>query len=168
MSDSHPALEFREEQPCVFIPISVPLSEWGKTIPLVPEIAQWLGKRGVEPAGAPFYRYLTIGDMQKDAFDLEIGWPVVEAMEGDERVRAGVIPGGVYATSIHTGHPDSLVGTCAGLLAWGEQEGVQFDVQTADGREVWAGRFEFYLSDPADVPDMNDWQTDVAFLTKGS
>ena len=167
MSDSQPVLEFREAQPCLSIPISVTVAEWGQALACIPEIGAWLGAHGIDPAGPLFFRYAVIGNMKDEPFDLEIGFPVASVVEGDDRVRAGEIPAGIYVTSIHSGHPDGLVGTCAALLAWGEREGVRFASHPRDGREAWTGRYEFYLSDPDDVPDMNDWQTEVAFLTHG-
>jgi len=167
MSDSHPALEFREAQRSLAIPISVTFAEWDKALALIPEIGGWLAERGIVPAGPLFFRYAVIGNMKDEPFDLEIGFPVASGVDGDERVRVGEIPAGIYATSIHTGHPDGLIGTCAGLLAWGGREGVCFASNPQDGREAWAGRYEFYLSDPDEVPDMHDWQTEVAFLTQG-
>lgn len=163
-----PALEHREAQSCVYIPISVPFSGWGKANALVPEILAWMGKHGVTPAGPLFYRYAVIGDMKEEPFDLEIGFPVANGTEGDDRVLVGEIQAGIYAVSTHTGHPDGLFDTCVELLEWGEREGVQWDTRPEHGRTAWEGRYEFYHSNPDEVPDMNDWQTEVAFLTRGT
>jgi RNA polymerase sigma factor (sigma-70 family) len=76
---------------------------------LVGEVIGWLSRQGIEFAGAPFFRYWTIGDMDRE-FDLEVGVPVASVVSGDERVIAGFIPSGSYATMVHFGHPDRLAG----------------------------------------------------------
>ena len=166
MIKTEPALEFREAQPCIAIAISVPMKEWGRANALIPEILGWMSQHGVAPAGPLFYRYHVIGSME-EPFDLEIGFPVAQAVRGDDRVKPGVIPDGIYATMVHHGHPDSLHKTCAALEAWGASEGVTFARGDADGRITWSGRYEFYLSDPAVAPDLNEWVTEVAYLTDG-
>jgi len=45
------------------------------------------------------------------------------------------------------------------LLDWATERDVKWD---ADGNK-WGCRLEEYLSDPAEVPDMNKWQTRLAF-----
>jgi hypothetical protein len=56
---SEPKLEYRDEQRYVGIPTRVTMPKWD-TDPsqLWGEVYSWLGKQGVEPAGAPFIRYL--------------------------------------------------------------------------------------------------------------
>lgn len=163
---AEPALEFREAQPCVYVPISVPLSRWAEANALVPEVLQWILGRGIALAGPLFYRYWTIGIMD-EPFDLEVGFPVADAVAGDGRVRAGLIPAGTYATLTHHGHPHGLHDTCLALERWGERQGVRWAIEHRDGRGVWNGRYEFYLSNPQEVPDWNDWETKVAYLTEG-
>ncbi|XEC96713.1 GyrI-like domain-containing protein [Paenibacillus tarimensis] len=105
---NEPKVEYREEKPCVYIPIRVPMKEWNKTTVLIGEVLAWIGRKGLESGGAPFYRYREIGDMEK-AFSLEVGAPVTQPVEGDGKVLGGTIPSGKYVTLMHNGHPDSLV-----------------------------------------------------------
>jgi hypothetical protein len=49
----------------------------------------------------------------------------------------------------------------ADLLEWAGEKGIAWKM---NGRE-WAGRVEWYLSDPARQPDMSTWTTEIAFLT---
>ena len=102
-----PVAKVRAEQPYVSIPIEVNLKEWGKANALVEVIITWLDEKGVQPNGAPFYRYLVIGNTDKK-FKLEIGVPITSPMFGDDRVSTGTIPAGKYATFVHTGHPDRI------------------------------------------------------------
>jgi hypothetical protein len=34
------------------------------------------------------------------------------------------------------------------------------------GDEVWGGRFEFYLTDPAEQPDREKWSIEIAYLLR--
>ncbi|PPK67456.1 GyrI-like domain-containing protein [Actinokineospora auranticolor] len=155
-----PALETRPEQPYVSIAIEAPLSEWGKVNALVPEVFDWLARRGVPPVGALFYRYHSVAD---DVLSVEVGVPVATPQEGDGRVRAGSKPAGTYAVLVHEGHPDRIRDTFAKLDDWAHREGVEWDL--VDG--VWAGRFESYLTDPAEEPDLGKWRTEVAYRVVG-
>jgi hypothetical protein len=52
---SKPKLEDRKKQPYVGIRIQTPMGKMKKVIPqLLGEVADWLDKRGVTPAGPPF------------------------------------------------------------------------------------------------------------------
>jgi effector-binding domain-containing protein len=162
-TNNGPKIETRSEQPCLAIPISVPMKDWGKAVALVDDIFGWLDQKGIPPAGPLFFRYLTIGDMEKP-FDLEVGVPVVEPIEGDDRVVTGSVPAGTYATLVHHGHPDKLYDSCAALEEWAERKGVTFQTSVENDKSVWGGRFEFYLTNPAEQPDMSKWSTEVAYL----
>ncbi|MGC4939692.1 hypothetical protein [Kribbella sp. DT2] len=49
------------------------------------------------------------------------------------------------------------------LLAWAEQEGLEWD---ADG-DRWGARLEVYKSDPLEVPDRDQWETELLFRLRG-
>jgi effector-binding domain-containing protein len=128
------------------------------------EVFGWLAERGSTPAGAPFFRYNVI-DMERQ-LEVEAGVPVPKAVEGDDRVRAGVLPAGRYATAIHVGHYDGLVAAVDNLLQWGEAQGLEWDKSRAEDGEHWGCRLEIYLTNPAEEPDVTRWQTQLAFLLK--
>jgi effector-binding domain-containing protein len=160
-----PRVETRQEQPYVAIPIKVPMREWGKAVALVGEVIGWLGEKGIGLAGAPFFRYWVIGDMDT-AFDLEVGAPVAEAVAGDERVIAGAIPAGSYLTFTHRGHPDRLVQTLTAVEEWASSHGLEWNNRKEGESEVWGGRFEFYLTDPNVQPDPEKWAIELAYQLK--
>ena len=156
-----PKLEQRDEQPYAAIRTQVTMRELGTVLPaLVGEVLAFLQRKGVAPAGAPFFRYLVV-DMDGE-FDMQVGWPVTSAVPAEGRVSAGALPAGRYAVLAHTGHPDSLMEATAALLAWAEKKGLRWETSN-DGKE-WGARLEFYLTDPAAEPDMNRWKTELAFL----
>lgn len=153
-----PTVETRIDQPYAAIPIKVRMEELGSVVPpLTGHVFDWLADRGIHPAGPPFWRYVVV-DMDAD-LELETGVAVASEVEGDERIRTGILPGGRYATVVHTGHPDTLVSATRDLLDWAAQRGLEWD---ANG-DIWGCRLEEYLSDPAEVPDMAEWQTRLAF-----
>jgi effector-binding domain-containing protein len=153
-----PTVETRIDQPYAAIPVSVTMEELGTVVPpLTGQVVGWLAGRGISPAGPPFWRYVVV-DMEAK-LELETGVPVASQVEGDEQVRTGLLPAGRYATVVHTGHPDTLVTATRGLLDWAAERGFDWD---ADG-STWGCRLEEYLSDPDEVPDMNEWQTRLAF-----
>lgn len=153
-----PTIEKRVDQPYAAIPVSVRIEELGSVVPpLTGQVFDWLAARGIAPTGPPFWRYVVV-DME-NRLELETGVPVTSLIEGDGEVRTGLLPAGRYATVVHTGHPDTLVTATSDLLQWGSAHAVEWD---ADGNR-WRCRLEEYLSDPAEVPDMSEWQTRLAF-----
>jgi effector-binding domain-containing protein len=153
-----PTIETRMDQPYVAIPVSVRIEELGSVVPLLTDrVFDWLAARGIAPTGPPFWRYVVV-DME-NKLELETGAPVASPVEGDGEIRTGVLPAGRYATVVHAGHPDTLVTATRDLLQWASARGFEWD---ADGNR-WGCRLEEYLSDPAEVPDMSQWQTRLAF-----
>jgi effector-binding domain-containing protein len=157
-----PRIEARAERSYIAIPIEVTLKEWGKVNALFAELFEWLNQKGLQPNGAPFFRYWVIGDENKK-FKLEVGIPIVNATFGDERVIAGTTPEGKYVIIDHKGHPDRIHETFNLLEDWSENRGISWDKKIADNEEVWGGRFEYYLTDPAIEPDLNKWSIEIAF-----
>src|SRR5882672_5151858 len=92
----------------VGLPGTVTMSTVGRIATRYPEVFGWLRARGIEPAGAPFFRYNVI-DMERE-LELKVGVPIASAVPGDGEIIAGVLPGGRYATVTHVGHPKGLYG----------------------------------------------------------
>jgi effector-binding domain-containing protein len=160
MSRQEPKLEYRGVQPYVCMRRSVTMRELGTVLPpLHRELGAWMREHGVKPFGAPFWRYLVV-DM-KGKLEVDVGFPVSAPVKGEGSVIADVLPPGTWAISVHHGHPVGLMQATADLLSWAEKKGVSWNT---DGRG-WAGRVEWYLSDPATQPDMSTWTTEIAFLT---
>ncbi|ADB34106.1 transcriptional activator ligand binding domain protein [Kribbella flavida DSM 17836] len=155
-----PEIVERDEQPYVAVKATVRMTEIGAFAERGDEVFDWLAQRGVEPAGAVFFKYDVV-DMEAGLV-IELGVPVAEAQQADGEIVAGVLPAGRYARVTHHGHPDGLLQVTGDLLAWAEQEGLQWD---ADGNN-WGCRLEVYHSDPDEVPDLNDWDTELLFRLK--
>ncbi len=165
MKISSPKLEQRREQAYVAIRANATRPELStKLPPLIGELASWLAARGVNPMGAPFYRYLIIDQSEK--FDIEVGVPVSSPLQGDDRVDVGVIPSGCYAVTTHIGSYDHLQYATAELKKWAAENDVQWDSSEDESR--WGARLETYLTDPSEEPDPKKWQTEIAIRTSTS
>jgi effector-binding domain-containing protein len=156
-----PEIETRTEQPYVALRARVPMSGIAAFAVRAGEVFSWLAARGLAPAGPPFLRFNVI-DMARE-LEIENGVPVAAAVDGDDLVVPGVLPAGRYATVIHTGHPSELAEVTGALLDWGAEQGLTWDVSPSGDGERWGARLEFYLTDPAEEPDMSKWQTQLAF-----
>lgn len=138
------------------------------TMQTIPEIADqfaevfgWLAEHGLEPAGAPFFRYLVI-DMDRGLV-MQAGVPVRAPVVGSGDVQDGVLPAGRYATTTHAGHPAELVEVTRRLLVWADQQGLRWDVEPSAEGEAWGCRLEHHETNPSDEPDMNRWRTRLEF-----
>jgi len=161
-----PVVAERPAQPYVAIRAQVTMQTMDDILPpLQPQVFAWLRGRDIPAAGPPFWKYNVI-DMDR-LLEVEVGVPVTAPVDGDDRVLAGVLPAGRYATLRYTGHPDGLIGVIASLREWARQEGLTWDMTNTRDGERWAARLEIYETDPADEPDMTKWTTQLAFRLSG-
>jgi effector-binding domain-containing protein len=157
-----PVVAERSAQPYVAMRAQVTMQTMDAVLPsLHGQVFGWLGERGIAAAGPPFWKYNVI-DMDR-ILEVEVGVPVMAPVDGDDRVLAGMLPAGRYATLRYTGHPDGLLGATASLREWASQEGLTWDMTSTPDGERWAARLEIYETDPAVEPDMAKWTTQLAF-----
>ncbi len=115
--------------------------------------------QGLAMAGPPFVRYL---DSSPAFVTLEAGIPLVDpppAPPTDSGIERGELPEGPAATTVHVGPYETIGAAHEALDRW-----------MADRGETAAGApWEIYLTDPAEVPDPAEWQTQVVWpLRPGS
>lgn len=159
---SEPQIVTRPDQPFAAIRISLDRSEIPtKAPPLIGEVAGWLGSKGTAPAGAPFFSYLEMPE--HGPMVMEVGFPTAALLAGDSRVRTGTIPGGRFATVVHTGPYDGLFDANVALGEWLGKQGVPHPMPEATAGEYEAALLEIYETDPAAEPDARKWVTEVAF-----
>jgi effector-binding domain-containing protein len=156
-----PEIVTRAEQPYMAISAQVTLAELPGLGARLGEVFAWLGAHGLQPAGAPFFRYNVI-DMAGQ-LDMEAGVPVVATAAGDGHVMPGVLPAGHYVTTVHIGHPQGLARATGELLGWATGQGLKWDMSPGARGEHWGSRLEIYLTDPGQEPDMDKWETQLAF-----
>nr|WP_246490193.1 GyrI-like domain-containing protein [Kutzneria kofuensis] len=156
-----PSVIERDEQPYVGIRRAVTMRSIAEIADQIPVLAGWLGRRGISPHSAPFLRYVVI-DMDRELV-VEAGFPVAGPVEGDGEVFSGVLPAGRYVSAVHVGHPRGLLDATRRLNEWADAQGLRWDVeQTPDG-DKFGCRLEIYHTDPRTQPDMDAWETELAF-----
>jgi len=158
---SDPGIVERKEQLYAGIAAGVAMKDIAKVADTLPrELSAWLAGHGIEPAGAPFFRYNVI-DMEH-LLQLEWGVPISKTVGGDGRVLVGSLPAGRYASLIHTGPFSGLMAATAALLKWIDENGLKVDMTRMPEGERFACRLEIYLTDPRAEPDSKNWQTEIA------
>ncbi len=153
-----PHIDERAEQLTMGIRIQVPMLGMSKEVTrLFKEITAWAKQEGITPAGPPFLRYHVI-DMA-GTMDIEAGIPVAAAVQGNGRVRAGLLPAGRYASLIYTG---SGVDGNKALVEWAKANGIAWDRWEDEKGDAFRSRFETYLTDPRLEPRKTKWLVEVA------
>lgn len=133
-------IQSRDAQPAVTVRTTCSVQELSSLLgQTYGRLMQYLGQAGQQAVGPPFVAYHN-DDM--DALDVEIGFPVAEALPGEGEVQPGEMPGGEFATCMHVGPYDQVGGAYEALSAWMEEQG-----HTLGG--PW---YEVYLNDPQDTP----------------
>jgi len=160
-----PKVEDRAAQPYLGFKGVVTMQAIATIADRLPELFDWLAERGIEPAGAPFFKYDVIA--MGDRLEIEVGVPVAVRVPGDGDVSAGVLPAGRYAVVSHVGHPDELMDVTGALLGWAVEQGLAWDVVEEPDGEHWGCRLEVYRTNPAEEPDLAKWETDLVFRLKG-
>jgi effector-binding domain-containing protein len=126
---------------------------------LLAELIGWLDEHGVEPTG-PFFLRLHVVNMS-DLMHIEVG-VAGESDATDDRVRAGVIPAGNYATLAYRARS---MAANRRLHGWIREHGLELDTQPHPDGEAFASRCEIYLTDPRTEPRKTRWIVKLAFLT---
>lgn len=157
---SEPKLENRHEQPYVAIRTQVTMQELDTAIQqLRREVLTWIARQGIAPTGAPFLRNHVI-DMEA-LLDIEVGIPTVSVEPADGRVRAGVLPAGLYASLVYTDWQSGIEANAA-LLDWGAKQGLVWDTWETEKGRAFGARLMSLLTDPNEEPDQAKWKTEVA------
>lgn len=95
-----------ESTPTIFMRRIVPVEQIGQAIgEIYGRLGAFVGERGIQPAGAPYARYHACTE---HGFDLEAGFPLAQAAEGQGDIAAGELPGGPAAVHTHVGSYQNL------------------------------------------------------------
>jgi len=152
----------RPAQRYAAIATTVPMEDLSTVVPpLNQEVFDWLAKQGVAANGPPFWAYDVIN--MPGRLSLRVGVTIDGPAEADERVEVGELPAGSYLETTFHGHPAGLRQATGELLAHAERQGLRFDATEEPDGEHWAARLEYYLDDPAEESDMNEWDTLLSF-----
>ena len=153
-----PHIDYRNEQPYMGIRTQNPMKGMSKVISrLMKDVLTWFQGHQAEPSGPPFLRFHVIN--MAGEMDIEVGIPVTTALPGDERVSAGLLPAGRYASLIYTG--SGISGNKA-LIDWAKNNGIAWDRWDDEKGDAFRSRYEAYLTDPKIEPRKTKWEIEVA------
>ena len=153
MIDRPKVIQF-QGRPAAVVRLEIPRDEL-KT-EMAPAINEVLGgscrARSVS-AGPLFAHHLT---QSNERFDLEVGFPVAEAINEAGRVQSSRLPGGVIAHSCHIGPYEEL------FSAWREfDEWFRSDEAAKMNLKKGATLFEVYATGPETTENSNEWRTEL-------
>lgn len=120
---------------------------------LLTELCSWLDEHEVDGTGQLFFR-LHVIDME-GPMDIEVGVTTEEPLDGDDRVRPGVLPSGNYASLTYINHSLRANKT---LIEWARENSIAFDRWNATEGDQFRCRYEAYLTDPRTEPRKTKWQ----------
>jgi effector-binding domain-containing protein len=123
---------------------------------LLAELYTWLASHDIEPTG-PFFLRLHVIDME-GPMDLEVGVVTTTELEGDDRVRPGVLPVGGYATLTYVDHARRAN---KALIDWARNNGVALDCWDEPSGDAFACRYEAYITDPRTEPRKTKWEVEL-------
>ncbi|NMA97210.1 MAG: GyrI-like domain-containing protein [Phyllobacteriaceae bacterium] len=157
-----PQIEIRSQSPYAFVHFIVTMNDMQRPANEgFPLLFSTLARQSINPVGPAFYNYRRI-DMA-GTLDVEAGVAVERAGQDEDDVLFGTLPAGTFANATWHGHPDGLIGATGQLIDWVNEQGLAFDVNAKSDGNHFACRLEIYHSDPVEDPDMNLWQTELAF-----
>lgn len=145
-------MEIREvkEQHTLALRYTTPVSKLSETMgKLYNEIAAHMQQEGIPFAGAPFALY---HNMDMEALDVEIGFPVHGPVKGLGKIQAGTLPGGKALCTLYTGPYSGIEKPYGELMDYIQQH----KLKTA------SVSYEYYLNDPETTPEA-ELQTEIYF-----
>ncbi|WP_250034957.1 GyrI-like domain-containing protein [Paractinoplanes maris] len=123
---------------------------------LMAELYTWLDARHVT-YGPTFFR-LHVVNMEAD-MDVEVGVVLDNPLDGDARVTPGTLPAGDYALLKYINHGLRANKT---LLGWVRAHNLPLDVIENPAGDLFACRYEAYLTDPRTERMKTRWQIELA------
>jgi effector-binding domain-containing protein len=159
------SLEQRAGLPYIAFPMTLSVEHLSRRIPEgYRELDLYLGERGLEDRGPSIIRYRR--GSEAGLMDIEVGW----VMDGVGAVPAplvvDVLPAGDYVVGWHNGPYSGLVRTMREVYAWGEANGLAFDMEPDVDGDRWASWYELYLAEPMFGPEGPTGAVEVCLLTR--
>jgi effector-binding domain-containing protein len=136
------------------IRVTVPVSNLPQTMGRIyGEIAAHMQERGIPFAGAPYARYY---NMDMEALDVEIGFPVTKPAVGTDAIKPCVLPAGKALVEKHIGPYERIEEAYNRLMAYVDEQKLSVNGET----------YEFYLNDPAETKP-EALETEIYFPVSG-
>lgn len=155
---TEPKISFRNERQYVGIRVKTPFNGMFATVDkLMKELRHWVKGQRIADEGPFFLRYHVI-DME-GMMDIELGFIVQEAQDGDDRVKPNVLPKGNYASLTYTRY--AMRGNKA-LIGWINENNIRIDRWNDKEGDAFACRYEAYLTDYRIEPRKKAWNVELA------
>jgi effector-binding domain-containing protein len=152
-----PAVVTQDDRPSLGIRVVTPFrGMFAVRDQLMTELYAWADERAIK-YGHTFFR-LHVVDMD-GPMDLEVGVVTDEPAQGDDRVSAGVLPAGRYATLTYVNHGRRANGM---LRDWAQEQGLTLDRTPGPEGERFGCRYEAYLTDPRSERRKTRWHIELA------
>jgi effector-binding domain-containing protein len=134
-----------------------------------PLLFSHLAEGGLAPAGPAVFRYLVVDDAAVPATgpppaEFDVAVPTATAVAGDGEIRAGVLPAGRWAVTLHRGGYATLPDAHDVTHTWVAEEGLRIAHHLTPAGTAYAGSFEQFVRGPIDPPESEGWETLVAYL----
>lgn len=143
-----------DEQPILFIQRRIPFADLQATMAL--SYGQLYGHAhevGLAVAGHPIARHISTG---AGLWTVDFVMPLSVPAEGSGEMQAGTLAAGPVAFAVHVGPYDQLSQTYAAIETWME----------AEGESIGGAPWEWYVTDPGEVPDPAEWRTEIYWPLK--
>jgi effector-binding domain-containing protein len=146
-------IELRElpARPVATIRVATTPNRMGETFAeSLPAVLRYLESQGVEPAGPGFgifYQY------DSDHVDMDIGFPVSRAVEGNERVAGRTLDSATFAITWHIGSYRTIGEAHRAIEAWVQEQ----------GRKVTGPPWEVYWDGPESGVEPSAFRTEVGY-----
>lgn len=115
-----------------------------KVTQLLNETAEYLETQGVKPTGPGFGVYYEVGAV---VVDVEVGYPIEDEIDGNDRVHLGELPGVKAAVANYEGPHNAMPDAHRAVHTWMHENDVKASEEPA--REV-------YITDLRDLKDGED------------
>jgi effector-binding domain-containing protein len=122
---------------------------------LMGELYSWADDRAIA-YGHTFFRLHMVN--MGGPMDIEVGVATDEAVQGDGRIRTGVLPGGRYATLTYINHGRRANGM---LRDWAQEQGFTLDCAASSEGKRFGCRYEVYLTDPKSERMKTRWRIEL-------
>ncbi|NKC02188.1 MAG: helix-turn-helix domain-containing protein [Pseudomonadales bacterium] len=140
-----------EARPILYIQRRVPHADLQQLFSeCFPKLYGHCMQNGYEMAGNPIARYV---DFTPGMVTVDCIIPLQKAAGGDGEIQMGELQSGPAAIATHSGPYDTLSETYGAIEKWIEENGYQRK----------GASWEWYVTDPGEVPDPKEWKTEVYF-----
>lgn len=139
-----------EEQTVLYIEAKCEQSEIAQALGnCLPAVYGYAAKSGITMMGPPYARYPSWGP---GLITIQGGMPVAPGSKGEGDIKLGKLPAGKAAVTIHTGPYDGLGDAHHAVQKWLDDNGFKHGAP-----------WEVYLTDPGEVPNPEEWKTEVVW-----